>query len=178
MPGEAVRRRDTVTSPEEPLAQARRTAARVVSGVGELLGAEDLRVRLDPVGIGAALGRAATSLAGRPFPVARATLDYSGALGRATVASALRAVGVDVEGPAEPNPRDRRHADPAYTSNAWFYLCRQQHELFGRYLRELAEHTDVDRHTRAKLDFAVGQLVEATAPANFAVTNPVVLRRA
>jgi len=178
MPGEAVRRRDTVTSPEEPLAQARRTAARVVSGVGELLGAEDLRVRLDPVGIGAALGRAATSLAGRPFPVTRATLDYSGAVGRATVAAALRAVGLDVEGPAEPNPRDRRHADPAYTSNAWFYLCRQQHELFGRYLRALAEHADVDRRTRAKLDFAVGQIVEATAPANFPATNPVVLKRA
>jgi polyhydroxyalkanoate synthase len=168
----------TVTSTEEPLTRVRETAAEIVSGLRELLGTDDVLPRLDPVGFGAALRRAAFSLAGRPLPVARVTLDYCGGTGRAAVASVLRAAGVDVPGPAEVADDDRRYRDPAYTSNAWFYLSRQQHALFAGYLRALFEHAEVDDRTRAKVDFALGQITDATAPANFPMTNPTVLKRA
>ena len=167
-----------MTGTEESRARVQEAAADLVSSIRELLTADDLLLRLDPVGFGTALRRAAASLAARPLPVARATVDFYGAAGQAVVVSALRAVGVSTEGPAELPDSDRRHADPAYTSNAWFYLCRQQHTLFAAYLRALASHADVDPRTQAKMDFAVDQLIQASAPANFPMSNPTVLRRA
>jgi polyhydroxyalkanoate synthase subunit PhaC len=138
----------------------------------------DLAARLDPVGFSWVIGRAALSLAGRPVAVARAGVDYAGGSARALWASGLRAAGLEVDGPATPPARDRRHGDRAYTDNAWFYLCRQQHLLLAGWLRELAGAADVDLFTRRKLDFLVEQVVAATAPANFPATNPVVLKRA
>jgi polyhydroxyalkanoate synthase len=167
-----------VTSSEESRVRVQETAADLVSSIRELLSGDDLMLRLDPVGFGTALRRAGASLAVRPLPVARASVDFYGAAGRAAVISALRAVGVTVHGPAELPDSDRRHADPAYTTNAWFYLCRQQHALFAAYLRGLASHADVDSRTQAKVDFAVDQLIQASAPANFPMSNPTVLRRA
>jgi len=167
-----------VTGTEESRARVQEAAADLVSSIRELLTADDLLLRLDPIGFGTALRRAAASLAARPLPVATATLDFYGAAGQAAVVSALRAVGVSAQGPAELANSDRRYADPAYTSNAWFYLCRQQHALFAAYLRALASHADVDPRTQAKVDFAVDQLIQASAPANFPMSNPTVLRRA
>ena len=167
-----------MASTEESRVRVQETAADLVSSIRELLTSDDLMLRLDPVGFGTALRRAGASLAVRPLPAARATVDFYGAAGRAAVISALRAVGVTAQGPAELPESDRRHADPAYTTNAWFYLCRQQHALFAAYLRALASHADVDSRTQAKVDFAVDQLIQASAPANFPMSNPTVLRRA
>jgi polyhydroxyalkanoate synthase len=155
--------------------------ANLTSGLRDALGLDELAARYDPVGFGPALWRAAGSLAGQPFPVARAHVSFGGASAQAYWASWLRMVGLDVEGPADPGSVDssaRRHADPAYTSNAWYYLCRQQHALFADYLCALCDAAEVDRRTRRKLDFLVDQLIEASAPANFVLGNPAVARRA
>ncbi|WP_037064322.1 PHA/PHB synthase family protein [Pseudonocardia acaciae] len=117
----------------------------------------DWVARRDPAGFGGALFRAGASLAGRPFPVATATLDYLSG----TLDSLARALD---DGP-----------EPA---NAWFALCGRQHALLARYLRALASTAELDRDGRRKVDFAVEQLVEALAPSNFPLTNPTVLRRA
>ncbi|MBB6379581.1 polyhydroxyalkanoate synthase [Pseudonocardia eucalypti] len=139
---------------------------------------KDFVAGLDPMGFGPALVSAASSLAGRPFPLARATVSYWGGAGQAVFASAMRAVGVEVDGPAEAPGSDRRYSDRAYRDNAWFYLSRQQHALFADYLRQLAAEADLDPTSQRKLEFAVDQVVEALAPTNFPLTNPAVLKRA
>lgn len=148
--------------------------ARLPSGWG----IDEAMARIDPVGFGPALVRAVGSLVSRPLPVARAGLDLWSGSGQALWASWLRMAGLEVEGPARPPPGDRRHGDRAYTDNAWFYLCRQQHLLVAGYLRALLAEADCDPGSRRKLQFLADQVVAATAPANFLPANPEVLKRA
>ncbi|MBO0849885.1 MAG: hypothetical protein J2P20_10520, partial [Pseudonocardia sp.] len=101
--------------------------ADLVSGLAELTGLPDWVARRDPAGFGAVLARAGASLAARPLPVARATLDYWLGSGRAAFASAARPLGVRPPRAAE--PVDDRYRDPAYVDHPWFWLCRQQHVL-------------------------------------------------
>ncbi|MQA14380.1 MAG: alpha/beta fold hydrolase [Pseudonocardiaceae bacterium] len=134
--------------------------------------------RVDPAGFGEALGRLAISAAGNPLPAVQATMSYGAGNTRAAMAALLRGAGADVDGPAELPAKDPRYTDPAWTQNPFFYLCRQQHMLLESYLAELVDGADLDAPTRRKAEFAVGQLLDATAPSNFPWSNPAVLKKA
>ncbi|MEO7246859.1 MAG: class I poly(R)-hydroxyalkanoic acid synthase, partial [Novosphingobium sp.] len=84
------------------------------------------------------------------------------------------------EGAAEPElPRkDRRFADPRWRQQPVFALIHQTYLLFGEQLAQLAENTEgLDADRKEQLRFATRTLVEALSPANFPLTNPVVLEK-
>ncbi|OLL71033.1 Polyhydroxyalkanoic acid synthase [Pseudonocardia sp. Ae168_Ps1] len=150
----------------------RRQAAGLVRDLRELADPEGLRAKVDPVGFGGALGEAAKSLAGSPGAVLRAGFGFGVDSAKAVAAAASRAVGGTTNGPASLPEKDKRYADPAWEGNAWYYLARQEHALLADRLTELSKAARVSPVARRKLDWLVGQTVEALAPSNAVVTNP------
>ncbi|MFG1637951.1 PHA/PHB synthase family protein [Pseudonocardia alni] len=150
----------------------RRQAAGLVRDLRELASPEGLAAKVDPVGFGGALGEAARSLVTRPGAVLRTGLGFGVDSAKAVSAAAARAVGRTTTGPASLPEKDKRYADPAWEGNAWYYLARQEHTLLADRLTELSQAARVSPTARRKLDWLVGQIVEALAPPNAVVTNP------
>ncbi|APL95401.1 class I poly(R)-hydroxyalkanoic acid synthase [Sphingobium indicum] len=74
--------------------------------------------------------------------------------------------------------RDRRFADPAWTEHPFYDLIRQSYLLLSDYLMKLADAVDgVDPKQKAKLRFATTGLLDAIAPSNFPLTNPLVVQK-
>ncbi|WP_308259415.1 PHA/PHB synthase family protein [Pseudonocardia sp. H11422] len=159
-------------------APLRQAAEELVTNLRDLLDPRTTLTRVDPVGLGGALGEAARALAASPLDAVRATADFGGQSGRAALAALQRGLGATADGPAELPAKDRRYADPAWEQNAWYYLCRQEHALFADYLGAIAADLDLGPATRRKIDFFVQQAIEATAPVNWPWSNPALLKRA
>jgi polyhydroxyalkanoate synthase len=79
---------------------------------------------------------------------------------------------------ATPEPGDRRFAAKEWNENPYFSYLKQSYLLASRFLNELAESAELDAREKERLRFAVKQWCDAMSPANFAATNPAVLREA
>jgi polyhydroxyalkanoate synthase subunit PhaC len=76
------------------------------------------------------------------------------------------------------NPKDRRFNAPEWEHPA-FDLMRQGYQVMSDYIVGAADEMDnLDSDQKAKLGFAVRQLVDAMSPANSPFTNPVALQKA
>ena len=74
-------------------------------------------------------------------------------------------------------PADRRFKDEAWSENMAADLLKQSYLITSQWLVEIADgwqSIDPDLHERTR--FWTRQLVDATSPANFAMTNPVVMQ--
>lgn len=73
---------------------------------------------------------------------------------------------------------DRRFADPAWSAHPAFALLHQTYLMLTDYFREAAASMEgLDKEKKQQLTFAVEALSEAMSPANFLLTNPVVMKR-
>jgi len=77
-----------------------------------------------------------------------------------------------------PEPGDRRFAASAWHDNPYYSYVKQSYLLASRFLGELAEAAELDAKSKDRLRFAVRQWCDAMCPANFAATNPMVLKHA
>jgi polyhydroxyalkanoate synthase len=159
------------------MVEVRQDAADIASSMRSLFGLDSTMAELDPAGLGQALGRLAMSVAGNPAALSRSAMEYGMRSAQAAVTAALRSMGLDQEGPVHPE-EDRRFSDPAWTSNPLFYLVRQQHALLAGFLQDLLAEAELDDATRRKADFALRQAIDAAAPTNWLLTNPVALKKA
>ena len=83
----------------------------------------------------------------------------------------------DDAGPELPRS-DRRFKDPRWREQPVFALIHQAYLLFSEQLTQLAEKAEgMDPDRKEQLRFATRTLTEALSPANFPLTNPVVLER-
>ncbi len=100
----------------------------------------------------------------------RAYLDLWGA-------AVKRMAGEKTEPVAAPDPKDRRFADPEWSSNQFFDFMKQAYLVSSRWADELVKGAkDLDPHTRQKAEFYVKQIANAVSPSNFVLTNPELLR--
>ncbi|GLV24334.1 PHA/PHB synthase family protein [Sphingobium sp. Cam5-1] len=85
----------------------------------------------------------------------------------------------DAPPPESPAARkDRRFADPAWTKHPFYDLIRQSYLLMSDYLLKLTDAVDgVDPKQKAKLRFATSGMLDAVAPSNFPLTNPIVMEK-
>lgn len=75
--------------------------------------------------------------------------------------------------------KDRRFADPRWREQPFFALVHQTYLMLAEQVLTLADSAEgIDPHQREQLRFATRTLVEALSPANFIMTNPLVLERA
>ena len=76
-----------------------------------------------------------------------------------------------------PDPKDRRFADPEWSSNQFFDFVKQAYLLSTNWADHLVEDAKgLDPHTRQKAEFYVKQVANALSPSNFVLTNPELLR--
>ncbi|PLK27921.1 alpha/beta hydrolase [Novosphingobium sp. TH158] len=74
--------------------------------------------------------------------------------------------------------KDRRFADPRWREQPVFALVHQAYLLFSEQLAQLADKAEgLDPDRKEQLRFATRTLTEALSPANFPLTNPVVLEK-
>ena len=77
-----------------------------------------------------------------------------------------------------PEPSDRRFKAPEWAEQPFFDYLRQSYLLYSRYVMELADASTLQGQAREKHLFFTRRYLEAISPANFAATNPEVLKLA
>jgi polyhydroxyalkanoate synthase len=149
------------------------------SALGDLLGvAEGAFDTADPAGLGRSLATVAVGTARHPVAVSRASARLLGGLLEASAATAARFVGAKPAGPVEPEPKDRRFTDVAWSENGLFYGVLQSYLLAARFALEAVAAADLSEPDASKANFAARLLVDSLAPTNILFTNPAALRRA
>jgi polyhydroxyalkanoate synthase subunit PhaC len=113
-----------------------------------------------------AASRVIGGLARRPGAVARRTGHLAGDLARVAAGRSER----------EPAKGDRRFADRAWSENWLLRRLLQGYLAVGETVDELISDAGLDWRTERQARFAAGNVLDAAAPSNFPLTNPVVLR--
>ena len=91
--------------------------------------------------------------------------------------AARRLAGESADPIATPDPRDKRFADPEWSSNQFFDFLKQLYLLTTDWANRLVrEANGLDPHTRQKAEFYIRQITNALSPSNFLLTNPELLR--
>jgi len=89
-----------------------------------------------------------------------------------------RTRGAEVDAIARPDPGDRRFAATEWREDAYFDFLKQNYLLNSRFLTELVEAAEIEPRAKGQLRFFARQFIDASSPANFAATNPEVMRLA
>jgi polyhydroxyalkanoate synthase subunit PhaC len=107
----------------------------------------------------------ATGLARRPHRVAHGAAGLAGGPAHTAAGGG--------EGAAR---GDRRFADPAWTDNPLFSRLVQGYLAAGRTLDGVLDDAKLDLQDERRVRFALENLLDAAAPSNYLLTNPVALR--
>ncbi len=73
---------------------------------------------------------------------------------------------------------DRRFRSSAWESQAFFLETRNQYLRTAAFWRDLVTHAELDDRERHRAKFFLEQLLDATAPSNFFLTNPDAIAKA
>src|SRR5262249_53599177 len=108
-------------------------------------------------------------------------IELQSSLGKAYLDLGANAVkrmaGEDVTPVAAPDPRDKRFADPEWSTNQFFDFLKQAYLLTVQWANRLVREAEgLDPHTLQKAEFYVRQIANAISPSNFVLTNPELLR--
>jgi polyhydroxyalkanoate synthase len=79
---------------------------------------------------------------------------------------------------AVPDQGDRRFHAPEWKTLPYFDYIKQAYLINSRWLTDMVEATPLAEPAKKKLRFFAHQLIDAAAPANFASTNPEVIKLA
>jgi polyhydroxyalkanoate synthase len=102
---------------------------------GALAPETDLFGDLDAAGLGDALVQMARASAARPLNSASAAVQLTAELAQVPLAAAAQWLGRPIEPPVPLDPKDRRFADPAWSTNPFFYGTRLGYAAACRFAR-------------------------------------------
>jgi polyhydroxyalkanoate synthase len=130
----------------------------------------------DPANLGPAIGKLSSHLAADPGRMLEAGFNlWRGYLDLWT-ATARRAMGETAAPVIEPEPGDRRFRHSEWTENPAFDFIKQFYLITGRWVHDQVRSVPgLAEADRKKIDFYLGQFLDAIAPSNFVMTNPEVL---
>jgi polyhydroxyalkanoate synthase len=77
-----------------------------------------------------------------------------------------------------PGSRDKRFADPAWTTNPVLHRLCQAYLVWGAALEEAVDQADLDWRSEQQMRFVAQMVVDALAPSNSPLLNPAALKRA
>jgi polyhydroxyalkanoate synthase len=92
--------------------------------------------------------------------------------------AATRWFGREIESPVPVDPKDRRFADPAWSTNPVFYGIRLAYLSTCRYAADVLAAASVEDDVARKAELALNLALDAMAPTNFFAMNPAALKRA
>src|SRR3954464_2852682 len=124
-----------------------------------------LRRLVPPAGTALRFGSA---LARQPGTVAKRTSELVGEIGKVAAGSSELA----------PGKKDKRFADPAWTGNPLLRRAMQAHLATARTTWELIDDADLSWQDDERIRFTATNLVDAFAPSNVPVMNPLSLKAA
>ncbi len=122
-----------------------------------------------------------------PFAIAQATSEF--ALGLAMKPTDLMQVQLAaaqqwgafwtgaLAGKESEKPRDRRFGAPEWQDDAYYRGIRDAYLLASSQLRDVVALGDGNNNAKATVSFLLDQYLNAISPANFAATNPEVVKR-
>ena len=145
---------------------------------GVLAPESDLFEDLDSAGFGEALTTALQSSLANPTAPARATLQWWTDLARIPMVATTAWFGREIESPVPVDPRDRRFADPAWSTNPLFFGMRLAYLSTCRYARDVVGAASVEADIAQKAELALNLALDALSPTNFLALNPAALKRA
>ena len=164
---------------EDPTYDAwQRRVESVVDAASQALPGGRLVSQYDPASFGSAMLRLGLRLSASPLKTLAAVNSYATGTAQAASAGVLRALGQASTGPVADPPKDKRFSDPTWEQNPLYFMLRQQHLVLERLVDDLLEAGDLDAASRAKAEFLLRQLVDAAAPTNTLLGNPVAVKRA
>jgi polyhydroxyalkanoate synthase len=79
---------------------------------------------------------------------------------------------------AEPGKGDRRFAAREWSENPYYDYAKQSYLISAQILERMVEDSTLEAPAKDRLRFALRQWIDAMCPANFAATNPEVMRQA
>ena len=83
----------------------------------------------------------------------------------------------NVSSVAASDESDMRFQTPDWDTNLWFDITKQSYLIGAEYLEQLFSQTaGLSQSEVRKLEFYLGQIVNALSPSNFAMSNPEVLK--
>ncbi len=127
----------------------------------------DPLVGLRPTFLGAAAGRLARRVLGRPATLARTGIRLTGRLAK------IAAGGTE----ATPEPGDRRFSDDAWEDNPLYRRLGQGYLTTREEVYRLIRDVEMDDKSEQRAEFALGIAIETLSPTN-SLLNPEVLRKA
>lgn len=110
--------------------------------------------------------RFVAGLAARPRTVARRGGHLVAELGRIGIGSS----------PVAPHPKDRRFADDAWSANPFLRRTVQTYLALGETARGLVDDVELGWADRKRVTFLVDNLIDASAPSNNPLLNPLVAK--
>ena len=132
--------------------------------------------RLDPFGLGRLTWDFWSRMLRNPGELLAQNIKLASDQTRLLQYALKKATGQPAEAVAEPEAGDKRFRDAAWNERLMFDLIKQSYLLASRYYLNLAGAARLDPKQQHKLDFMTRQFVDALSPANFAASNPEVLR--
>ncbi|MFL6749066.1 MAG: PHA/PHB synthase family protein [Sphingomicrobium sp.] len=147
----------------------------------------DLTRRLNEAAAQMMKGEVKLSLPFDPFAIAQASSEF--AMGLAMKPAELMEVQLaaakqwgdfwtgTLAGGVSEKPRDRRFAAPEWQDDAYYRAIRDAYLLASKQLRDVVSLSDGNASSTAMASFLLDQYLNAISPANFAATNPEVVKR-
>jgi polyhydroxyalkanoate synthase len=133
---------------------------------------------MDAAGFGAALAQVVKSGIADPLVPGQVAMRLATDLAQIPLVTASAWLGRPVEPPVPVDAKDRRFADPAWTTNPMFYGLRLSYLLASRAAQDVVTSAGLDEGTATKAAAATQLLLDAMAPTNFLPTNPAALKLA
>ena len=123
----------------------------------------------DPFAVAKATGDFAMGLAMRPTDLMQVQMEAAKQWGDFWIAAA--------GGQASEKPRDRRFSAPEWQDDGYYRSLRDAYLLASQQLRDVVSVGDGPDSGKAMVRFLLDQYLNAISPANFAATNPEVVKR-
>ena len=135
------------------------------------------QVNPDPMNTVPALTKLTKDYLDHPQKLFEATVDYWTQQADLWTRIVQKGLGAETDAPeAKPAVSDKRFKDESWNLPVFDYL-KQSYLLTGNWLKErLDEAEGLDPKERRKLEFLTRNFIEALSPANYAATNPEVLK--
>jgi polyhydroxyalkanoate synthase subunit PhaC len=140
---------------------------------------QTVAANVDPMGMVLPLVHAHVAWMTHPWDLAEASAQFSDKMFALQWHSWRRAFGVPSEDVELPNPDDNRFTDPVWTESASWDIAKQWYLLSTRQIQDMLYRTPgLSNQERRRAAFWWRKWLNAMAPTNFLLGNPVAIRKA
>ncbi len=138
-----------------------------------------VEANVDPMGVAMPLLHAQLAWLAHPQELAEEMAAFSSKMLALQWHSWRRALGLPAEDIEKPNPDDTRFVDPVWTESASWDIAKEWYLLSTRHIQDMLYQTPgLSNQERRRAAFWWRKWLNAMAPTNFLLTNPVAMRKA